>query len=340
MYDIIAVGSATEDVFVNIDETQIVRIEDKHASHALLALQYGAKIPVDRLLIDTGGGGTNTAATFARMGMRTAAVCKVGQDNPGDQIIRRLQQENVDTSLFVRTSEQHTGFSVIITGFTGDRTILVHRGASTELTEDDIPWETLAQSEWLYVGSMAGSAASLFSKLIVFCGKHGVKVAINPGSTQLAEGLESLREALCYTTVIFVNKQEAYQLTGVAPDRGPADEREMLGLLSDAGCSNVIITAGEQGSEGYDGQAHYTIPAYPTQVVSTVGAGDAFAAACVVGLHHGLSLNEAMRIGAANAGSVVSRFGAKEGILTWEQAGEFVANVGRQQAIEELRTDK
>lgn len=329
MYDIIAVGSATEDIFVNIDETQIVRIEDKHASHAFLALQYGAKIPVDRLLIDTGGGATNTATTFARMGMKTAALCKVGQDDPGDRIIRRLQQENVDTSLFIRTSEYYTGLSVIITGFTGDRTILVHRGASTELTNDDIPWETLAQSKWLYVGSMAGSAAPLFYKLIVFGGEHGVKVAINPGSTQLREGLEVLREALAHTEAIFLNKREAYRLTGVQPDRGPADEREMLGLLREAGCRHIVITAGNEGSEGYDGQAHYTIAAYPTEVVSTVGAGDAFAAGCVVGLHHGLPLNEAMRTGAANAASVISKFGAKEGILTWPQALEFIAERSR-----------
>jgi len=58
-------------------------------------------------------------------------------------------------------------------------------------------------------------------------------------------------------------------------------------------------------------------------VVSTVGAADAYAAACVVGLHKGLQLNEAMRIGAANAASVISQFGAKEGILTWQEARDF-----------------
>jgi len=324
MHDIIAVGSATEDVFVNLDQTQILRWEDKQGSRDFLALDYGAKIPVDELMIDTGGGATNTATTFARMGMKIAALCKVGQDGPGDEVVKRLAQEGVDTSLFICSDQYSTGFSVIITGFTGDRTILVHRGASTALTEDEIPWEALAQSKWLYVGSMAGPAAPLFSKLAIFGGQHNVKVAINPGSTQLRAGLDSLREALTHTTAIFLNKREAHQLTGVEPDRGPADEREMLRLLYEVGCQNVVITAGAEGSHGYDGRRYYTIPAFNTEVISTVGAGDAYGAACIVGLYHGLPLNEAMRVGAANAASGVSKFGAKEGILTWQQARDFI----------------
>lgn len=325
MYEVIAIGSATQDVFVNIDETRIVRWEDERASRAFLALDYGAKIPVDSLMIDTGGGAVNTAVSFARMGMKAATLCKMGQDRPGREIAERLQEENVDTSLLIYSAQHDTGFSVIITGFTGDRTILVHRGASTELSEAEIPWDLLTQSKWLYIGSMAGAAAPLFNKLAIFGGQHGLKVAVNPGSTQLRAGLEALCEALEHTTAIFLNKTEAYRLTGVSPDRGPADEREMLRLLCAAGCDNVIITAGAEGSEGYDGQAHYAIPAYRTEVVSTVGAGDAFAAACTVGLHHGLPLNEAMLIGAANAASVVGKFGAKEGILTWQQALDFIA---------------
>ncbi len=326
MHDIVVVGSATEDVFVNIDQTRIIRWEDEQACQAFLALEYGAKIPVDELMIDTGGGATNTATTFARMGMKTAALCKIGHDAPGQQVVQRLQQENVDTSLFIRTDQFNTGFSVIISGFTGDRTILVHRGAATQLRDEEIPWDVIAQAQWIFVGSMAGPAASLFNKLAIFAGQHNVKVAINPGSTQLKQGMAGLRDALKYVTAMFVNKREAYQLTGVEPDRGPADERQMMRMLYEAGVGNVVITAGAEGSYGYDGQRYFTIPAFSSQVISTVGAGDAYAAACIVGLHHGLPLNEAMRLGAANAASVVGKWGAKEGILTWQQTLDFIAD--------------
>ena len=324
MFDIITAGSATEDVFVNIDETQIVGFEDKHHRDEYLALSYGAKINVDSIRLDTGGGAVNTAASFARMGLHTAALCKVGRDVTARRVRDSLHEYGVDTSLFVECEDHPTGLSVIITGFTGDRTILVHRGAATQLCGPEIPWDEVAQAKWLYLGSMQGPSAPLFHDLVVFAGDHGVKVAINPGSTQLELGMAGLADVFQHTTALFLNRDEAYTLTGVAPDRGPTDEHQMLRMLSGAGCRHVVITVGAEGSWGYDGRSFYTIPAYPATVVSTVGAGDAYAAACVVGLHQGLALNEAMRLGAANAAAVVSTFGAKEGILTWEQAQEFV----------------
>ncbi len=324
MFDIITVGSATQDVFVNIDDTQIVGFEDKQHRVEYLALRYGAKLSVDSIMLDTGGGAVNTAATLATMGLRTAAVSKIGRDLTGKRIIESVQESGVDTSLLAHSDDCSSGYAVILTGFTGDRTILVHRGAATHLGEEDIAWDEVAASAWLYIGSLQGPSAAMFDKLAVFAGEHGVKVAINPGSTQLEWGMEKLASVFAHTTAIFLNRSEAYELTGVAPERGPTDERRMLRMLHEAGCQNVVMTVGAEGSWGYDGRSFYTMPAYPAEVVSTVGAGDAFAAACIVGLHKGLALNEAMRIGAANAASVVSKFGAKEGILSWPQAQQFV----------------
>jgi len=305
MFDVITVGSATEDVFVNIDETQLISLEDANHRTDYLALSYGAKISVDSTILDTGGGSVNTAATFTKMGLKTAAFSKIGRDLTGRRVIEDLEERGVDTSLFVQCTEHPTGISVILTGFTGDRTILVSRGAANYVQDEDIPREQIAEAQWLYISSLHGESAPIFGKLVGFA----------------AKGLsETLRQA----TVIFLNRAEAYQLTGVEPARGPTDERQMLRMLHQAGCQNVVITVGAAGSWGYDGHSFFTMPAYPTEVVSTVGAGDAFAAACVVGLHKGLQLNEAMRIGAANATSVVSQFGAKEGILSWQEAQDFL----------------
>ncbi len=330
MFDVITVGSATEDVFVNIDETQLISLEDADHRTDYLALSYGAKISVDSTILDTGGGAVNTAATFAKMGLKTAAFSKIGQDLTGKRVIGDLEKRGVDTSLFVQCPEYPTGISVILTGFTGDRTILVSHGAANYLQDEDIPREQIAEAQWLYISSLHGESAPIFGKLVGFAAKHNVQVAINPGSSQLQQGIQGLSEVFRNTTAIFLNRAEAYKLTGVEPTRGVSDERQMLRMLYQAGCQNVVMTVGAAGSWGYDGRSFFTIPAYPTEVVSTVGAGDAFAAACVVGLHRGLQLNEAMRIAAANAASVVSEFGAKEGILSWQDAQDFVkAHPGR-----------
>ncbi len=324
MFDVITVGSATQDVFVNVDGTQLISFEDADHKSDYLALSYGAKIRVDSTILDTGGCSINTAATFAKMGLRTAAFSKIGRDLTGKRVVEDIEERGVDSCLLVQSEQYASGISVIITGFTGDRTILVSRGAATHICDEDIPREQMAEARWLYIGSLHGESGAMFGNIAAFAAEQGVRVAINPGSTQLEQGIEGLGETLRQATVMFLNRAEAYKLTGVEPLRGPSDERQMLRMLYQAGCQNVVMTVGSAGSWGYDGGSFYTIPAYPTEVVSTVGAGDAFAAACVVALDKGLQLNEAMRIGAANAASVVSQFGAKEGILSWQDAEDFV----------------
>ena len=323
--DVLCLGSATEDVFVQVADTRIIRIEDEDEEKAFLALEYGAKIRTHDIVIDTGGGATNTAMTFARMGLKTGIVSKVGADGPGDRVVEAMQAADIDASGIVRDTENRTGYSVIITGFTGDRTILVYRGASAHLLEHEISWDALRRTSWVYMNSLAGESAPLFPRVAEFCAENGINLAINPGAEQRKLGMDGLAEVLRNTTALFVNRAEAYQITGVEPDRGPDDEKQMLSMLLQAGCRYVVMTYGIEGSEGMDEDGHYKTPALPAQVLSTVGAGDAYAAACVAALHRGKNLPEAMRIGAANAASVVQQIGAKSGILSWQEALQLSA---------------
>ncbi|MCX7599787.1 MAG: sugar kinase [Armatimonadetes bacterium] len=326
MFDVVTVGSATEDVFVVVRDTVVVRIQDAKGETAYLGLEHGAKVAVDDVEIMTGGGATNTAVGLARMGLKTACVSKLGRDGPGERIEAELRREGVDTSLLAFSSTHRTGYSVIITCFSGERTVLTYRGAAEQLAQADLNLDVLLDTQWLFVGSMRGPAAALFFELPKAAAARGVKVAANPGGTQLALGVDGLRPVLANLEVIFLNKREAYQLTGIEPDPSRADEYSMLRLIAEAGCRKVVITDGEEGADGYDEAGPCYVPAYPVKVASTVGAGDAFACGCIAGLVRGLSLVEAMKVGAANAASVVQHIGAKTGLLSWEEAAAFVAS--------------
>jgi len=328
MYDLIAVGSATEDVFVHVREAKVVRVEDAEGEVALLALPYGGKVAVDQLEVMTGGGATNVAVAAARMGLKAACLCRVGRDGPGQRIVEELEGFGVGTELVQYTDDFRSGYSVLLTDYAGERTILVHRGATCHLAVDRACLDRLAQTKWLYVGSLRGPAAQLFFDLADFADEHGIKLAVNPGATQLALGVQGLAPVLARTELIVLNKDEAYELTGVEPDRSHTDEQAMLRMLREAGCRMVVITEGEEGADGYDGEAFYSVPAFETQVVSTVGAGDSFGAGCLTALHRGLPLADAIKIGAVNAARVVTQVGAKLGLLTWEEATALVAEQG------------
>ncbi len=324
-YDIITVGSATNDVMVHVGAANIITCEDADGTRAWMAFEYGGKIHVDDMLITVGGGAINTAVTFGRQGLRVAALSKIGRDDPGERVKRCLEAAGVMTHLLAHSDSVGTGYSTIITTFTGERTVLVHRGASRELAEQDIAWDELAKSDWLYVGALAGDSWRLYPKFADFAEEHGIKLALNLGTSQIARGLAEYGRLLRCTHIIFQNDEEMRQLTGVEEERGDHDEREICRRLHDHGVKIAVITDGRRGAMASDGRRYYTVPAYPVEVASTVGAGDAFAAGCISGLIHGRDLPQSLRLAAANAASVVTRPGANRGVLTWEEALEYVA---------------
>jgi len=324
-YDVITIGSATQDVFVSAEEAELVRIQTAEDERALLAFEYGAKLDVKDMFITVGGGGVNTSVTFSRFALKAAVVSKIGKDAAGRTIRERLRRDGVGVDLLVVDPEQRTGYSAILLGFTGDRTVLVYRGATLALRADELDWDTLARTKMLFVGSLSGQTAELYPRLAEFAGERGLMLAVNPGSTQFRQGLEALSPVLQHTDVIFLNKSEAYRLTGVAPESGPEDETCMCRMIHEAGAKRVVITAGPEGAEAFDGEQQHFVPAYPVQVAATLGAGDAFASACSAALLRGEPFVKALQLGAANAASVVQGIGAKRGILTWDQAQQWVA---------------
>ena len=91
MYDIITIGSASIDLFIKTEGE--IR---KHHDHLDICYHLGNKLLVKDLIFSTGGGGTNTAVAFSRLGLRTAFIGVVGADDNGEIILRELEKERVN----------------------------------------------------------------------------------------------------------------------------------------------------------------------------------------------------------------------------------------------------
>ena len=85
MFDIITIGSATIDVFV---DTEIGSLRINHKK--IIGYPSGTKILIHDFSRSTGGGGTNTAVGFARMGLKTGFIGKLGSDENGKAILMEL----------------------------------------------------------------------------------------------------------------------------------------------------------------------------------------------------------------------------------------------------------
>src|SRR6267154_751924 len=92
---ILTFGGATQDILLTgkaLHARRDVRTRDYVEQFPL-----GAKIDVENVYFDTGGGATNAAVTFARQGLQAGFVGKIGHDPAGSEVLRALRREGVST---------------------------------------------------------------------------------------------------------------------------------------------------------------------------------------------------------------------------------------------------
>lgn len=314
MYDVITIGSATRDVFMMSKALHPHRAPDA-LSHIEACFPFGAKINVDEIFFSTGGGATNNAVTFSRLGkLRTAAICRIGADSAGREVREGLTKDRVRTD-FIQTARdlhEHTAYSTILSpgGEVGERTILVYRGASRKIEHARIPWTRL-NTRWFHLSSLGGDLL-LLKKILGRAKKIGARVAMNPGGQEINRFKKS-KTITNQLAVLIVNREEAAALTG-APFKKEKDLLRSLAGYAPA----AIMTDGPKGAYAVvreTGLAYY-VPSVGHAPRNLTGAGDAFGSGFVTGLIR--SHNDwptALQLAAFNADSVVQYLGAKTGIL-------------------------
>ena len=99
MYDVITIGTASRDVFLQSEAFKIFK-DPEHLKKIgfpegeAQCFALGGKIDIREPVFATGGGATNTAVTFARQGFKTAAFIKIGRDEDGDELHRMMRQQH------------------------------------------------------------------------------------------------------------------------------------------------------------------------------------------------------------------------------------------------------
>ncbi len=303
MYQVISIGSALVDIFIHSQQFKTTQLEGVSQMY----FKSGEKLEMDSLKVVSGGGASNTAVAFARLGFKTGVICETGQDHFGCMVLREFMQEEVETSLVVREKLEQTGGSVILVDSQGERTVMVHRGASSMLDPYDIPTYWTSQAQWIHLSSIAGRQATL-EKIFMLVDKNQLNLSWNPGKaelTLLAEGKIKAKNIPC--RLFFVNKEE-WEMIG-------AIHHEILEHFS-----QIIVTNSNKGGEIFIGKTkHIQYQASSIKTVDNTGAGDAFAATYSAATLLGNSPEDALAWAKTNAASVVSFYGAKPGLLRRSQ---------------------
>lgn len=315
MFDIITIGSATRDVF----------LLNKKFKTFFNSGNFGGKFKIEKIVFSTGGGSTNAATTFSRQGLKTAALFKIGNDESAEYILERIKKEKV-FPFVIKNRKKGSDYSTILLDSSGERTVLVHYGASGDLNISDIPFSKM-KSKWIYVAS-GDISYQVIKEIFNHFHKNKTFIAFNPSKKFIAMGLKKIKPLLDKTDVLLLNSEEGAILTGI----NKKNEKEVFKKLDKAEKGIVIMTKGPKGVVVSDGKNIYSAKTFSGKVIDRTGAGDAFGSGFMAGLAQQIqnskfkiqnlslkAIEYAIRLGSANATSVVNKIGSKEGILTKQE---------------------
>jgi ribokinase len=311
MYDVITVGSATVDVFAKTAFSELIKIIDPKGEKDFLAFPSGSKILIDELKFTIGGGGTNTAVALSRLGHKVAFAGKLGKGTNSDFIHSHLKKERIH--LLCGHGTGNAGYSVILDTLEHDRTILAHKGVNNDLRNQDIPYKKV-KTKWLYFSAMLHESFHTQEELSEFAEKKGIKIAYNPSSYLAKKGAKFLKNILSRTEILILNEEEACMLAGKKPIE------KLLSSLIKLGPKIAVITNGKKNLGVMDDKYIYIAKPPFVKVVDSTGAGDAFAASFLSGIIRKNDIEFAIRLGIANACSVISHYGAKNDLMTFKKA--------------------
>ncbi len=349
MIKALTVGTATRDVFIQSqlfkvvhDPTHLEKLGFPTGEAQCFAL--GGKIEVGRPAFTIGGGAANAAVTFSRQGFKAEALIKIGRDPSGRDVISHLKDEKVGVRA-VLDSKAGTAYSAILLSPGGERTILNYRGASEDLRLNDFSTNTFkVQVGYIVPGRIP---FEVIKKIVQKLRVNGAFVAMNPSKYYLEMGAKKLKPIFDNLDLILVNREEGAYLTGAKYE----DERGIFKKFDKLVRGLAVMTDGPKGVMVSDGQKIYQAGIYKEKkIVDRTGAGDAFGSGFAAGLLRQVSsilekkskisngagkyqvssnrnqfkfnteaIEYAIRLGSANATSVVEAIGAEPGILTQKQ---------------------
>lgn len=306
-YNVIAIGSATRDVFLKLENTEL-RDHNDSATGVEQCFPLGTKLEVKEITMTTGGGGTNAAVTFGRQGLKTSCIGVIGQDSAGREIIAELEKEGV-TPMFQIHDDDSTAYSTILRHPDAERTILSYKGEGQHFDVKRIDFNKL-KSNWLYLDSLGGHY-DLLEALMAHAVKNKIRVACNPGGKEIDHGLEKLTPFLKNIDIFAVNKEEGAQLAGTKAE----DIDQTIKRLAEICKGIIIITDGHHGVRVFQNNVMFSAGVPDSPIVERTGAGDAFNSGFVCEFIRSRDIKKAIQFATANSSSVVTKIGSKAGIL-------------------------
>lgn len=275
-YDIVFIGTA-------ILDTVIKGFDPEPVSVAGYRAESGS--------INAGGEGVNGSIAAAKLGMKSALLCFLGNDQAGDLIEVELDKNGVDTSCIVRTSENPTPVTTIFVAEDGNRKSITNNAHKYNFHPEQYP-DRFTDTKAVVIGSLFRAPFNdpdVIRAVVSEAHSKGIPVFADtkiPNFRRLT--LDEIADSLSMIDYITPNEDEAKFFTG-------EDEPEkMAAAFLAKGVKNVVLKLGGKGCLLMNSEETIFMPAHRINVVDATGAGDNFMAGFVSELIRGSDVRDAL----------------------------------------------
>ena len=315
-HQVIGIGNAVMDVIGPADDASlaalgvqkgIMQLIDQARAEVLMAARDAGR---DASRLVPGGSVANTLAGIGRLGLTTAFIGRVADDDLGRAYADATAADGTDfVNAPVMGADLPTSRSIILVTADGERSMNTYLGISAELDEGDVDPALFADESWLFLEGYLfdkpkGKAA--FLKAASACHAAGGQAGI------------ALSDPFCVDR----HRVDFRRLVAGPMDYviGNIDEWQALYQVEDldtalalaaADCGTVICTRSGEDAILIRGGERVTAPVHRVTPVDATGAGDQFAAGLIYGLAQGRPLAVAGRMGCIAAAEVIGHVGAR-----------------------------
>jgi sugar/nucleoside kinase (ribokinase family) len=318
--DVLSVGDIVTDAFIKLEDDQAKVVKD--GDKKMLQMPFGVKVPFDHAeVVEAVGNASNASISFAKLGLKSALMANVGDDQHGRDMLAALARNKVQTQLMHINHGKMSNYHYVL-WYKDERTILIKH------EEYSYHWPHLRPHEipkWIYFSSISRNAMDFHDQMADWLEQNpDVKLAFQPGTFQIEAGTKRLKKLYQRAELLAVNREEAVQVSGGNYD----DLNGLFDKLHALGPKIVVISDGHAGAYASDGTERLKMPIYPdpSPPFERTGAGDAFTSTFVAAIIKGADIAGALQWAPINSMSVVQCVGAQKGLLTSRQIEHLLAN--------------
>ncbi len=312
-FDLIGVGAPIMDLVASVPESFLVHAKGEKGGMSMVDAQEMSRLVA--LLpqppkVTPGGSAANTTFNANRLGLRTAFVGKLGDDDLAADYLRRFASSGVAVSRFKQATLPNAR-SLILTTPDAQRTMRTCLGAVQSLTPDEI---TPADFEGSHVAHVEGYVLlnqALALKVLTSARQAGCAVSLSFASFEVVAATrhwlqDQLKQGL---QLVFANEDEARTMFPDLLAKSPEDYAAHARQFASFG-GIAAVTLGKDGAWIAQGDELHRIPPVSVpDVIDTNGAGDAWAAGFLAASLQGKSLPESGRIASIVAAETVRHMG-------------------------------